>query len=247
MRKTTRKKTALTGIFLEDICDKALALAKLPFLSEAHEIEIAQEISTTFGADSIVIRQLLRERAPNNWCTVALRAAPSGPSAVLQLSDGRCPACGCKPYVDKRGHTKHCPCCGRTFARDTGEQIEDQRWLQTAPGLFEDWSFDARVARGETRTLEDLPPTTLSGICAAALTQHGEWSLFPQRGSEKEFVLAEAIKSAHFENDPEMTISRIQNRLCDLRGMKLVAGLLASIAECRQVPPPHFSSRFCGE
>ncbi len=89
------------------------------------------------------------------------------------------------------------------------------------------------AARGETRTLEDLPPTTLSGICAAALTQHGQWSLFPQRGSEKEIVMAEAIKSAHFENDPEMTISRIQNRLRDLQGMKLVAGLRASIAEYR--------------
>ena len=53
--------------------------------------------------------------------------------------------------------------------------------------------------------------------------------------------MAEAIKSAHFENDPEMTISRIQNRLRDLQGMKFVAGLQASIAECRQVP------RFCGE
>jgi hypothetical protein len=238
MRKSTRKKTAPKGISLEEICDKALALAKLPFLSEAHEIEIAQVIFTIFGADdngpSIeLIRRLLRERAPNNWCTVALRTAPSGPSAALQLSDGRCPACGCKPYVDKRSRTKDCPCCGRTFARDTGEQIEDQRWLQTAPGVFEDWSFDARVARGETRTLEDLPPTTLSGICAAALTQHGQWSLFPQRGSEKEIVMAEAIKSAHFENDPEMTISRIQNRLRDLQGMKLVAGLRASIAEYR--------------
>ena len=134
-----------------------------------------------------------------------------------------------KQAVDKRSRTKDCPCCGRTFARDTGEQIEDQRWLQTAPGVFEDWSFDARVARGETRTLEDPPPTTLSGICAAALMQHGE-----QRGSEKEIAMAEAIKSAHFENDPEMTISRLQ-------GMKFVAGLQASIAECRQVP------RFCGE
>ena len=176
MRKTTGKTTTTTRISLEEICDKALALAKLPFLSEAHEIEIAQVIFRTFGADELIklIRRLLRERAPNNWCTVALRAAPSGPSAALQLSDGRCPACGCKPYVDKRSRTKYCPCCGRKFARDTGEQIEDQRWLQTAPGVFEDWSFDARVARGETRTLEDLPPTTLSGICAAALMQHGE-------------------------------------------------------------------------
>jgi hypothetical protein len=225
--------TARTGIFLEDICDKALALAKLPFLSEAHEIEIAQVIFTTFGADDNgppieLIRRLLRERALDNWCAVALRAAPPGPSAALQLDgNGRCPACSCKPYVDKRSRTKDCPCCGRTFARDTGELIEDQRWLQTAPGVFEDWSFDARVARGETRTLEDLPTTTLTGICAAALTQHGEWSLFPQRG------MAEAIKSAHFENDPEMTISRIQNRLWDLQGMKCVEGLRASIAECR--------------
>ena len=208
MRKTTRKKTVPTGIFLEDICEKALALAKLPFLSEAHEIEIAQVICTTFGAGNNgpsieLIRRLLRERASNNWCTVALRAAPSGPSAVLQLSDGRCPACGCKPYVDKRGHTKHCPCCSRTFARDTGEQIEDQRWLQTAPGLFEDWSFDARVARGETRTLEDLPPTTLSGICAAALMRHGE-----QRGYQKEIAMAEAIKSAHFSRDDNFADSK---------------------------------------
>jgi hypothetical protein len=102
MCKTTRKKTARIGISLEDICDKALVLAKLPFLSEAHEIEIARVIFTIFGADdngpSIeLIRRLLRERAPNNWCAVALRAAPSGPSAALQLSDGRCPACGCKP------------------------------------------------------------------------------------------------------------------------------------------------------
>ena len=37
--------------------------------------------------------------------------------------------------------------------------------------------------------------------------------------------MAEAIKSAHFENDPEMTISRIQNRLRDLQEMKFVAGL----------------------
>jgi len=234
MGKTTRKKTARTGISLEDICEKALALAKLPFLSEAHEIEIARVIFTRFGAGDYgppieLIRQLLRERAPNNWCAVALRAAPSGPSAALQLSDGRCPACGCKPYVNKRGHTKHCPCCGRVFDRDTGTQVESQNWLQTAPDVFEDWSFDARVARGETRTLEDLPPTTLSGICAAALTQHG----FAPHGSEKEIVMAEAIKSAHFENDPEMTISRIQNRLRDLQGMKLVAGLLASIAERR--------------
>ena len=233
MAKTTRKKTAAKGISLEEICDNALALAKLPFLSEAHEIEIAQVIFTILGADengpSIkMIRPLLRERAPNNWCTVALRAAPSGPSATLQLSDGRCPACGCKPYVDKRNRTKDCPCCRRTFACDTGEQIEDRRWLQTAPGVFEDWRFDARVARGETRTLEDLPPTTLSGICAAALTQHGE-----QLGFEKEIAMGEAIKSAHFENDPEMTISRIQNRLSDLQGMKLVTGLLSSIAERR--------------
>jgi hypothetical protein len=235
MGKTTTKKTASTRISLEEICDKALALAELPFLSEAHEIEIAQLIFTTFGADdngpSIeFIRGLLRARAPNNWCAVALRAAPSGPSAALQLSDGRCPACGCKPYVDKHSRTKDCPCCGRTFARDTGEQIENSRWLQTAPGVFEDWSFDARVARGETRTIEDLP---LSGICAAAVTQHGGWSLFRQRGSEEEIAMAEAIKSAHFENDPEMTISRIQNRLRYLQGMKLVAGLRASIAEWR--------------
>jgi hypothetical protein len=234
MRKMTTKKTAQRGISLEEICDKALALAKLPFLSEAHEIELAQVIFTTVGADDNgppieLIRRLLRERAPNNWCAVALRAAPSGPSAALQLSDGRCPACGCKTYVNKRGRTKHCPCCGRVFVRDTGTQVESQYWLETAPGVFEDWSFDACVARGETRTLEDLPPTTLSGICAAALTQHGEWSLFP----EKEIVMAEAIKSAHFEDDPEMTISRIQNRLRDLQGMKLVAGLRASIAEYR--------------
>jgi hypothetical protein len=210
-------------------------LAELPFLSEAHEIEIAQAIFTAVGGynndPSIIelIRRLLRERAPNNWCTVALRAAPSGPSVTLQLSDGRCPACGCKPYVDKRGHTKHCPCCGRVFDRDTGTQVECQKWLQTAPGVFEDWSFDARVARGETRTLEDLPPTTLSGICAAALTQHGGCYPF----SEKEVAIAEAIKSAHFENDPEMTISRIQNRLRDLQYMKLIDGLRASFAVCR--------------
>ena len=48
--------------------------------------------------------------------------------------------------------------------------------------------------------------------------------------------MAEAIKSAHFENDPEMTISRIQNRLRDLQEMEFVAGLEASIAERRQVP-----------
>ena len=234
MRNPTRKKTAPKGISLQEICDKALALAKLPFLSEAHEIEIDQVIFTIFGAQDHVpsIRRLLRERAPNNWCAVALRAAPSGPSAALQLSDGRCPACGCKPYVDKRSRFQHCPCCDRTFARDTGEQIEDHRCLQTAPGVFEDWSFDARVARGETRTLKDLPPTTLSGICAAALTQHGGY-LYPQRGPEKEIVMAEAIKSAHFENDPEMTISRIQNRLRDLQDMEWVAGLQASIAERR--------------
>ena len=238
MRKPTRKKTASKGISPEEICDKALALAKLPFLSEAHEIEIAQVLFTIFGAGDYgpsigEIRGLLRKLAPNNWCAVALRAAPSGPSAALQLSDGRCPACGCRPYLEKRDHTKRCPCCGRTFARDTGEQIEDQRWLQTAPGVFEDWSYDARVARGETRTLEDLPPTTLSGICAAALTQHGAWFLSPQRGSEKEIVMAEAIKSAHFENDPEMTISRIQNRLRDLAGMKWGDELRASMPELR--------------
>ena len=50
MRNPTRKKTAPKGISLEEICDKALALAKLPFLSEAHEIEIAQVIFTIFGA-----------------------------------------------------------------------------------------------------------------------------------------------------------------------------------------------------
>jgi hypothetical protein len=126
----------------------------------------------------------------------------------LQLSDGRCPACGCKPYVDKRGHTKHCPCC-RTFARDTGEQIEHQRWLQTAPGVFEDWSFDARVARGETRTLEDPAADDVVRDLRRGVDAARTVVPVPPR----EIVMAEAIKSAHFENDPEMTISRIQNRL----------------------------------
>jgi hypothetical protein len=227
MSKMTNKKNAQRAISLEEVCDKALALANLNFLSEADEIQIANIVSTVFfenGAWVSFIRRLLREREPNNWCTTALRSAALGPAPPLQLhKDGQCPACRCKVEFNDYFRATKCPCCERTFAPDTGEQVEDQRWLQTAPGVFEDWSFAARVARGETRKLEDLPPTTLSGICAATRMQHGA----PMA------EVAEAIKSVHFKGDSAMTISRIESRLIDLHGMRFTDQLMSSVTEFR--------------
>ena len=55
--------------------------------------------------------------------------------------NGQC--CGRKPLVYKRPHHyKICLRCDSEFDPETGEQVENWAWRQTAAGVFEQRAFD---------------------------------------------------------------------------------------------------------
>jgi hypothetical protein len=84
--KKTRSENLKPELTLEQVCDMAIELAEVgPFLAEAVENEIATTIfnlNSPYSQSVEWIRKVLRERMPNNWCAMARRAQPAGPSAV---------------------------------------------------------------------------------------------------------------------------------------------------------------------
>jgi hypothetical protein len=69
----------------------------------------------------------------------------------MQLEEGQCPECKRRTYgriIYKTGQKINgCAGCARTFDFETGEQIANDAWLETSPGVFERVPEDPIIAK----------------------------------------------------------------------------------------------------